>query len=254
MKNNQSERKKSSLPFNINIKSFFGVISLISQEIIEKILTSLKFKSPKEDEVLKLVRSKANHNDPESVIKIIDDYAYKKTFLMNIGDEKGLYLEKAIRQSEAENILELGVYLGYSTIRILKNLNGESVLTSIESNEKFADIAREHIEIAGLGMNHNLIIGKSSEIIPKLKGQYDFIFIDHWKDLYLKDLKILEKYNLLKKDAWIFADNVILFNLEEYLDYVRTSPNYESKFIPTLREYSKNHPDGIEISIFKNEI
>ena len=254
MKNNQSERKKSSLPFNINKKSIFGVISLISQEILERILTGLKFKSSKEDQVLKLVRAKAIPNDPESVLKIIDDYAYKKTFLMNIGDKKGLYLEKAIRQSEAENILELGVYLGYSTIRILKNLNGESVLTSIESNEKFADIAREHIEIAGLGINHNLIIGKSSEIIPKLKGQYDFIFIDHWKDLYLKDLKMLEKYNLLKKDAWIFADNVILFNLEEYLDYVRTSPNYESKFIPTLREYSKNHPDGIEISIFKNEI
>jgi catechol O-methyltransferase len=141
--------------------------------------------------------------------------------------------------------------LGYSTIRILKNLNKESVLTSIESNEKFADIAHEHIDIAGLGKNHNLIIGKSSEIIPELKGQYDFIFIDHWKDLYLKDLKMLEKYNLLKKDAWVFADNVILFNLEEYLEYVRTSPNYKSKFIPTLREYSKNHPDGIEISIFK---
>ena len=253
MKNNQSERKKSSLPFNINKKSFFGVISLISQEIIERILTGLKFKQSKEDEVLKLVRAKANHNDPESVLKIIDDYAYKKTFLMNIGDEKGLHLEKAIRESEAKNILELGVYLGYSTIRILKNLNEESVLTSIELNEKFADIAREHIGIAGLGKNHNLIIGKSSEIISKLKGQFDFIFIDHWKDLYLKDLKMLEKYNLLKKDAWIFADNVILFNLEEYLEYVRTSSNYESKFIPTLREYSKNHPDGIEISIFKNE-
>ena len=123
MKNNQSERKKSSLPFNINKKSFFGVISLISQEIIERFLTSLRLKLSKEDEVLKLVRAKANLNDPESVLKIIDDYAYKKTFLMNIGDEKGHYLEKAIRQSEAKNILELGVYLGYSTIRILKNLN-----------------------------------------------------------------------------------------------------------------------------------
>ena len=70
---------------------------------------------------------------------------------MNIGDEKGLYLEKAIRQSEAKNILELGVYLGYSSIRILKTLKNKSTLTSIESNEKFADIAREHINIAGLG-------------------------------------------------------------------------------------------------------
>ena len=53
---------------------------------------------------------------------------------------------------------------------------------------------------------------------------------------------------------WIFADNVILFNLEDYLDYVRSSPNYKSKFIPAKREYSKSHPDGVEISIFKNEV
>jgi hypothetical protein len=56
---------------------------------------------------------------------------------------------------------------------------------------------------------------------------------------------------LLKKGAWIFADNVVLFNLEDYLDYVRTSSDYSSKFIPTLREYSKSHPDGVEISIYK---
>ena len=39
-----------------------------------------------------------------------------------------------------------------------------------------------------------------------------------------------------------------------YLRYVRSSPNYQSKFISTKREYSKSHPDGIEISIFKDEI
>ena len=43
-------------------------------------------------------------------------------------------------------------------------------------------------------------------------------------------------------------------NLEDYLGYVRSSPNYQSKFISTKREYSKSHPDGIEISIFKDEI
>ena len=51
--------------------------------------------------------------------------------------------------------------------------------------------------------------------------------------------------------ASIFADNVILFDLEDYLNYVRSSPNYSSKFIPALREYSKSHPDGVEISKFK---
>ena len=109
-----------------------------------------------------------------------------------------LLLEEAIRDSQATNILELGVYLGYSTIRILKNLNEVSKLTSIEANEKFAQIAREHIEISGLSKNHLLKVGKSSEIIPLLREQYDFVFIDHWKDIYLKDLKLLEEFGLLK--------------------------------------------------------
>ena len=243
--------KKSKMPFNINRKSILGVLSLIYQEIIDSFLTKTKIKKPKELEVLELVKKKAIKNNPNSILKIIDDYAYKSTFLMNIGDQKGEILDKAIKDSLATNILELGVYLGYSTIRILNNMMDNSKLTSIEANEKFAQIAKEHIEISGLSKNHILKIGKSSDLIPSLEEQYDFVFIDHWKDLYLKDLQLLEQFGLLKQGAWVFADNVVLFNLEDYLDYVRSSPDFKSEFIPTMREYSKSHPDGVEISKYK---
>ena len=93
---------------------------------------------------------------------------------MNIGDEKGFILERAIIDSNASNILELGVYLGYSTIRILKNLKNESKLTSIESNKKFANIALEHIKLAGLSERHELKIGKSNDVIPNLKEKYKY--------------------------------------------------------------------------------
>ena len=106
MKNNQSERKKSALPFRINKQSFFGVLSLIFQELIDRLLTKFHFRLPKEEEVLRRVRKNAIANDPSSVLNIIDDFAYKKTFLMNIGDEKGLILEKAINDSKAKNVLE----------------------------------------------------------------------------------------------------------------------------------------------------
>ena len=243
--------KKSKMPFNINRKSILGVLSLVYQEIIDSFLTKTKIKKPKELEVLELVKKKAIKNNPNSILKIIDDYAYKSTFLMNIGDQKGEILDKAIKDSRATNILELGVYLGYSTIRILNNMTDTSKLTSIEANEKFAQIAKEHIEISGLSKNHILKIGKSSDLIPSLEEQYDFVFIDHWKDLYLKDLQLLEQFGLLKQGAWVFADNVVLFNLEDYLDYVRSSPDFKSEFIPTMREYSKSHPDGVEISKYK---
>ena len=243
--------KKSKMPFNINRKSILGVLSLIYQEIIDSFLTKTKIKKPKEFEVLELVKKKAIKNNPNSILKIIDDYAYKSTFLMNIGDQKGEILDKAIKDSRATNILELGVYLGYSTIRILNNMMDNYKLTSIEANEKFAQIAKEHIEISGLSKNHILKIGKSSDLIPSLEEQYDFVFIDHWKDLYLKDLQLLEQFGLLKQGAWVFADNVVLFNLEDYLDYVRSSLDFKSEFIPTMREYSKSHPDGVEISKYK---
>ena len=243
--------KNSKMPFNINRKSILGVLSLVYQEIIDSFLTKTKIKKPKELEVLELVKKKAIKNNPNSILKIIDDYAYKSTFLMNIGDQKGEILDKAIKDSRATNILELGVYLGYSTIRILNNMMDNSKLTSIEANEKFAQIAKEHIEISGLSKNHILKIGKSSDLIPSLEEQYDFVFIDHWKDLYLKDLQLLEQFGLLKQGAWVFADNVVLFNLEDYLDYVRSSPDFKSEFIPTMREYSKSHPDGVEISKYK---
>ena len=69
--------------------------------------------------------------------------------------------------------------------------------------------------------------------------------------MYLKDLQLLEQFGLLKQGAWVFADNVVLFNLEDYLDYVRSSLDFKSEFIPTMREYSKSHPDGVEISKYK---
>ena len=164
MKNNQSERKKSALPFRINKQSFFGVLSLIFQELIDRLLTKFHFRLPKEEEVLRRVRKNAIANDPSSVLNIIDDFAYKKTFLMNIGDEKGLILEKAINDSNAKNILELGVYLGYSTIRILRNLDNFSKLTSIESNKKFAEIAKEHIKISGLSERTPKVVPPSCNI------------------------------------------------------------------------------------------
>lgn len=244
--------KKSKQPFNVNRKSLLGILSMAYQEILDTLLSKSKLKKPKEQEVLELVKRKAKRGNADSILKIIDDYAYKKTFLMNIGDKKGILLEEAIKDSNALNVLELGVYLGYSSIRILRTLPPEGRLTSIEANTEFAEIAQQHIDIADLSNQHEIKIGRSNELIPQLDNTYDFVFIDHWKDLYLSDLKLLEASGLLKKGAWIFADNVVLFNLEDYLDYVRTSDQFDSKFIPALREYSSSHPDGVEISIYNS--
>ena len=71
MKNNQSDRKKSSIPFRLNRKSFFGVMSLVYQELLDKVLTKINIKLPKEEEVLNLVRKKSKQNSQNSQNKLI---------------------------------------------------------------------------------------------------------------------------------------------------------------------------------------
>lgn len=48
-----------------------------------------------------------------------------------------------------------------------------------------------------------LVEGSSGNVIPQIKERFgittfDFIFLDHWKDQYLPDIKLLEVRDILK--------------------------------------------------------
>ena len=238
------------------MKNFYRLLDLakiIINEIIDYIASYLGVKKFKVDIVENLALKSANKNNPQAILNTIDYYAWNKAFLMNIGDEKGLLLEKEIKEKNPVNCLELGVYLGYSSIRILRNLHENSKLTSIEASNKYFEISQKIVSHSGLSNRWKPKKGKAKDVIPLLKQKYDFVFLDHWKDEYLSDLKTIQRQGLLNDKAVIFADNVVLFNMEDYLSYVRNSSTFESKFISTMREYSKTQPDGIEISIFNKD-
>ena len=91
----------------------------------------------------------------------------------------------------------------------------------------------------------------SGDTIPSLQGPFDLVFLDHWRDLYEPDLKLLEAHRMLRAGSVIFADNVgPLFNPESYLNYVRESGKYESTHHISTIEYT-DRPDAAEISIFR---
>ena len=77
------------------------------------------------------------------------------------------------------------------------------------------------------------------------------IFIDHYKEFYLRDFKILEELGLIKSGTMIVADNVITPSTPDYLEYVRNNPNYTTKTHESTLEYREETPDGVEISIRK---
>jgi len=102
-----------------------------------------------------------------------------------------------------------------------------------------------------------IIVGTAAEILPTLKEKFkidyvDFVFIDHWKDQYLPDLKRLEENKLLKNGAVLVADNVLFPGAPDYLDYIQKNPKYTTTQHKATLEYSTIE-DAVEVSIYKGD-
>ena len=53
------------------------------------------------------------------------------------------------------------------------------------------------------------------------------IFIDHFKDVYLKDFLLLEKYGVIKKGTVIVGDNIIFPGAPDYLQWFKECERYD---------------------------
>jgi hypothetical protein len=88
--------------------------------------------------------------DLDHVISTIDHFAYRESFLMNVGDEKGALLDAAIARAQPARLLELGTYCGYSALRAIRVAPGNAQLVTIEFNVENVAIARSIFEHAVL--------------------------------------------------------------------------------------------------------
>ncbi len=83
-----------------------------------------------------------------------------------------------IQGVKPKRVLEIGTLIGYSTILIAKDLAGNAQLISIEIHEDEAKTARENIKRAEVSSTIDVIVGDALQIIPKLTGSFDLVFVD----------------------------------------------------------------------------
>ncbi len=111
--------------------------------------------------------------------------------------------------------------------------------------------SRANVAYAGYADKVEVLEGSSTEVIHTLVGPFDLVFLDHWKDLYERDLRLIEERGLLRAGSIVVADNVgEIFGAAAYLDYVRSCGRYESENRPAHIEYS-DLPDAVEISVYQ---
>jgi catechol O-methyltransferase len=176
------------------------------------------------------VEANARRGDIDDVISTIDKFAYEKSVLMNIGDEKGELLDAAVRRANPSLALELGTYCGYGSLRIARAAPSAKVY-SVEFAAANAEVARRIWAHAGVDDRITCVvgtIGDGGQTLDALAnehgfsaGKLDVLFLDHDKNAYLSDLQSILDRGWLHTGSIAVADNVRIPGAPKYRAYMR---------------------------------
>jgi catechol O-methyltransferase len=174
------------------------------------------------------VEANARRGDLDEVLATIDKFAYEKSLLMNVGDEKGELLDAAVRRADTRLALELGTYCGYGSLRIARAAPSAKVY-SVEFSAANAEVARRIWAHAGVDDRVTCMVGTIDDDGRTLdalarhgfdEGKLDLLFIDHDKSAYLQDLQSILDRGWLHPGSIVVADNVRIPGAPKYRAYM----------------------------------
>lgn len=187
----------------------------------------------------------------------VERYALK-TGVPVIRPEMQSLLKLLLTMKQPRRILEAGTAIGFSALLMAQYSSADCHITTIEKYEKRIPIARENFSRSALGSKITLLEGDVMEIMERLEGGYDFIFMDAAKAQYIyflpQVLRLLEPGGLLVSDNVLqdgevvqsrFAvtrrNRTIHSRMREYLYALKHEPQLVTSILPV--------GDGVTISV-----
>lgn len=166
----------------------------------------------------------------DSIIQYNDTHLNGSRMLSGI--TQGRFLSFMSQLKEPKLILEIGTYLGFSSLALACGLKlPEGMLHTIEIQEAHATIAQRYFDQSTYKKHIKLHRGDALNIIPTLNCSWDLIFIDANKRGYLEYYQLLLPQ--LNKAGLIIVDNV-LFRGE-----VCEPPHRIGKYARAIHEFNE---------------
>ena len=237
--------KYSRIPINPtnNIKKEILNTILVSGLLIPKIVIASdinfmeKYPYSQPSDILQYIYDTAEEGNINSVLKAMDKFATVYP-MYKLSPEKVNFLNNEIVNTRSQNILELGTFFGYSALNIAKSMTQSSILTTIEGNILNFEVANNIIDYA---LKYNPELRKRVQIIQMNSDKYlessvnnkkvDFVYFDHDKNCYLRDIEFIYRTNLLDTIAIVVADNVIYPGAPGFLEFVETKYGVDNTVI-----------------------
>lgn len=200
---------------------------------------------------------------PESkgILPEMEEYARENHVPIITKDIAGL-LAVLIKTAGVKSILEVGTAIGYSAIHMGLCAGEGFSIETIERDEETAAKAAEFIKKAGMENNISIITGNAEDVLKKVSGSFDMIFVDAAKGQYLDFMK--DSIGRLRIGGLFVCDNVlfrgmvaersllirrkitIVKRLKKFLSFISSCESLQTTVIPM--------GDGMSISCKLKEV
>jgi caffeoyl-CoA O-methyltransferase len=156
------------------------------------------------------------------------------------------FLQFLIKVAGVKRVLEIGAFIGFSTMSFAEALPDDGEVVSIEKFDKFAAICRRNFEKNGLSSKIKLHQGDAFEIIESLpKAElFDLVFVDgnkeRYKDYVIKTEPLLSPRGIMIVDDCFYHGDVLNkapsdakgVGTKAFMDYAATCARWDRIALP----------------------
>lgn len=187
----------------------------------------------------KIIKYCEDHsNDESQLLRNLINYTNENLDApqMLCGSQVGNLLQSLIYSSQAKKILEIGMFSGYSALKMAEALPSDGIIHTCENNEQHIQIAKKFFKKSTNGEKIKIFPGNAIDTLKKFtKKSYDICFIDADKNNYIKYFEECKK--LIKNNGVILIDNML------WGGEVLNPKDKESKTIAKLAQIIRSDTD-----------
>jgi len=157
-----------------------------------------------------------NSQGDSALLRELTAYTYETEDIpqMVSGVQVGNVLQGFITSINAKNIIEVGMFTGYSALKMAEVLPEDGEVHTCELMEKHVKTAQSFFNRSPHGSKIHIHQGKASDSLKQLKsGYFDFAFIDAdkggYQNYYLKCLSLLRSGGIIVLDNMLWSGHVL---------------------------------------------
>ena len=123
------------------------------------------------------------------------------------GHLQGRILKMFCRMLAPKRVLEIGTYTAYATLCMAEGMASDGRIHTIEINDEMEDFINKYLDRSPHKEKITVHFGDALEVIPKLGGEFDLVFIDADKRLYSEYYDLV--FPMVRPGGLILADNTL---------------------------------------------